>query len=256
MRLRPERPPDRRHQGPTYSLRPVQSLGRGRLAQARGYRGRSRPGHREARASPSGPRARQACIPAENRIELADGTRSTTTIWSSPPARNSPSTRSRASVPRATPSRSATSITPRKAKEAFEALAPIRGPVVIGAVQGASCFGPAYEFAFILETELRRAQGARPRADDLRDAGALYRPSRPRRRRRHQGPARKRDARTSTSSGSPTPRSTKVEPGMMHVEEVARRRLGRKTTHELPFAFSMMLPAFRGVGAVQGHREA
>ena len=29
-------------------------------------------------------------------------------------------------------------------------------PVVIGAVQGASCFGPAYEFLFILETELRR----------------------------------------------------------------------------------------------------
>ena len=30
------------------------------------------------------------------------------------------------------------------------------GPIVIGAVQGASCFGPAYEFAFIVETDLRR----------------------------------------------------------------------------------------------------
>lgn len=30
------------------------------------------------------------------------------------------------------------------------------GPVVIGAVQGASCFGPAYEFAMILDTDLRR----------------------------------------------------------------------------------------------------
>ena len=27
---------------------------------------------------------------------------------------------------------------------------------MVGAVQGASCFGPAYEFAFILDTELRR----------------------------------------------------------------------------------------------------
>ena len=30
------------------------------------------------------------------------------------------------------------------------------GPIVVGAVQGASCFGPAYEFAFILDTELRK----------------------------------------------------------------------------------------------------
>ena len=30
------------------------------------------------------------------------------------------------------------------------------GPIVVGAVQGASCYGPAYEFCFILETELRR----------------------------------------------------------------------------------------------------
>jgi sulfide:quinone oxidoreductase len=30
------------------------------------------------------------------------------------------------------------------------------GPVVIGAMPGASCFGPAYEFAFILDTDLRK----------------------------------------------------------------------------------------------------
>jgi len=42
------------------------------------------------------------------------------------------------------------------AKAAFDKLAENPGPVVIGAVQGASCFGPAYEFLFILETELRR----------------------------------------------------------------------------------------------------
>ncbi|MEO8170855.1 MAG: FAD/NAD(P)-binding oxidoreductase, partial [Oxalobacteraceae bacterium] len=30
------------------------------------------------------------------------------------------------------------------------------GPIVVGAVQGASCFGPAYEFAFVMETDLRR----------------------------------------------------------------------------------------------------
>ncbi|MBI5238070.1 MAG: FAD-dependent oxidoreductase [Deltaproteobacteria bacterium] len=30
------------------------------------------------------------------------------------------------------------------------------GPVVIGAAQGASCFGPAYEFAFILDADLKK----------------------------------------------------------------------------------------------------
>ena len=30
------------------------------------------------------------------------------------------------------------------------------GPVVVGAVQGASCYGPAYEFAMIMDTDLRR----------------------------------------------------------------------------------------------------
>lgn len=30
------------------------------------------------------------------------------------------------------------------------------GPVVIGAAQGASCFGPAYEYALILDTDLRK----------------------------------------------------------------------------------------------------
>jgi sulfide:quinone oxidoreductase len=32
------------------------------------------------------------------------------------------------------------------------------GPVIVGAVQGASCFGPAYEFAFILDKALRDAK--------------------------------------------------------------------------------------------------
>jgi sulfide:quinone oxidoreductase len=39
---------------------------------------------------------------------------------------------------------------------AFEAFCKNPGPIVIGAVQGASCFGPAYEFAYIVDTELRK----------------------------------------------------------------------------------------------------
>jgi len=43
-----------------------------------------------------------------------------------------------------------------RAFEAYRRLVDDPGPVVIGAVQGASCFGPAYEFALILDADLRR----------------------------------------------------------------------------------------------------
>ena len=43
-----------------------------------------------------------------------------------------------------------------KAAIDFEALCKNPQPIIIGAAQGASCFGPAYEFLFIVETELRR----------------------------------------------------------------------------------------------------
>ena len=42
------------------------------------------------------------------------------------------------------------------AADAFDAFVENPGPIVVGAVQGASCYGPAYEFALILDTELRR----------------------------------------------------------------------------------------------------
>lgn len=42
------------------------------------------------------------------------------------------------------------------AADAFEALCANPRPIVVGAAQGASCYGPAYEFALILDTELKR----------------------------------------------------------------------------------------------------
>jgi sulfide:quinone oxidoreductase len=38
----------------------------------------------------------------------------------------------------------------------FQRLLAEPGPVVVGAFQGASCFGPAYEYAAVLDTALRR----------------------------------------------------------------------------------------------------
>jgi len=43
-----------------------------------------------------------------------------------------------------------------KAYEKWQTLVENPGPIVVGAVQGASCFGPAYEFAFIMDADLRK----------------------------------------------------------------------------------------------------
>ncbi len=43
-----------------------------------------------------------------------------------------------------------------QAARAYEEFLANPGPVVIGAAQGASCFGPAYEFAMIVDADLRR----------------------------------------------------------------------------------------------------
>ncbi len=135
-------------------------------------------------------------------------------------------------------------------KTAFEALGKAPGPVVVGAAQGASCFGPAYEFAFILDTALRNAR-KRDRVpmtfvspepyighlglDGVGDTKGLL-----------ESAMRERHIKWITNA-----RVTSVDDGVMHVEEVDGNG-AVKATHDLPFAFSMMLPSFRGVAAVHG----
>ena len=80
---------------------------------------------------------------------------------------------------------------------------------------------------------------------------ALYRPSRPRRRRRHQGPARERAARASHQMDHQRQGRRRSSPARCSSRR-STRTASTKATHELPFAFSMMLPAFRGVEAVRG----
>jgi sulfide:quinone oxidoreductase len=137
-----------------------------------------------------------------------------------------------------------------RAKEAFERFVEKPGPIVVGAVQGASCFGPAYEFAFILDTELRKRR-IRDRVpmtfvtsepyighlglDGVGDTKGLL-----------ESEMRDRHIKWITNA-----RVTAVEPGKMRVEEVSESGDVAKT-HELPFNYSMMLPAFRGVAAVRG----
>ncbi|MDF1854684.1 FAD-dependent oxidoreductase [Pseudooceanicola sp.] len=136
-----------------------------------------------------------------------------------------------------------------KAKDAFDQLLAKPGPVIVGAVQGASCFGPAYEFAFILETALRRAKKrdqmpitfvtSEPYIghlglDGVGDTKGLL-----------ESAMRERHIKWITNA-----RVKSVEDGTMHVEEVGEDGEVAKT-HDLPFSYSMMLPAFRGVEAVR-----
>lgn len=137
-----------------------------------------------------------------------------------------------------------------KAFEALEKFAANPGPIVVGAVQGASCFGPAYEFAFILDTELRKRRirdkvpmtfvTSEPYIGHLGlngvgDTKGLL-----------ESQMRNRHIKFITNA-----RVHHVEQGKIFVEEVDEDGAVRKT-HELPFGYSMMLPAFRGVAAVRG----
>ncbi len=138
----------------------------------------------------------------------------------------------------------------QKAGEAFEEFCKNPAPIIVGAVQGASCFGPAYEFLFILETELRRRKirdrvpmtfvTAEPYIghlglDGVGDTKGLL-----------ESEMRGHHIKWMTSS-----RVKKVEAGKMTVEEVAEDGTV-KATKELPFGFSMMLPAFRGIAPLRG----
>ena len=137
-----------------------------------------------------------------------------------------------------------------QAHTAFEAFCTDPGPLIVGAVQGASCFGPAYETLMIIETELRRRK-IRDRVpmiyvtsepyighlglDGVGDTKSLL-----------ESELRERHIKWITNA-----RVIKAESGKMTVEELEED--GKvKQVHELPMRFSMMLPAFRGVAAVRG----
>jgi sulfide:quinone oxidoreductase len=137
-----------------------------------------------------------------------------------------------------------------KGYQAFEAFCQKPGPIIVGAVQGASCFGPAYETAMILDTELRKRKirdkvpmtfvTSEPYIghlglDGVGDTKGLL-----------ESEMRERHIKWITNA-----KVTKVEADVMHVDEYAEDGTV-KASHDLPMAFSMMLPAFRGVGAVQG----
>ncbi len=141
----------------------------------------------------------------------------------------------------------------QQAEEAYRAFLQDPGPVIIGAMPGASCFGPAYEFAFIMNRDLRKRRQrhkvpmtyvtSEPYIGHLGlggvgdSKGVL------------ESEFRNNDIKWITNA-----KVTKVEDGKMYVTELDMQGNVYKE-HELPFKYSMMLPAFKGidpVAAVEG----
>ena len=132
--------------------------------------------------------------------------------------------------------------------EKWEQFVKDPGPIVVGAVQMASCFGPAYEFAFIMDTDLRKRK--------IRDKVPMtFVTSEPYI--GHLGLGGVGDSKGMLESEMRNhhikwicnAKTTKIEAGMMYVDEMGTDGSVIKQ-HEVPFKYSMMLPAFKGVDAV------
>ena len=124
------------------------------------------------------------------------------------------------------------------------------GAIVVGAVQGASCFGPAYEYAFIMDTDLRRRK-IRNKVPMTFVTSEPYIG--------HLGLGGVGDSKGILESAMRdhdikwicNAKTTKVEADKIYVTEHDDMGI-EKRKHELPFAYCMMLPAFKGVDAVFG----
>jgi sulfide:quinone oxidoreductase len=130
----------------------------------------------------------------------------------------------------------------------YEKLLEDPGHVVIGAMPFASCFGPAYEFAFIMDADLRKRKlrkkvpitfvTSEPYIGHLGlggvgDSKGML-----------ESELRDHDIKWITNA-----KVTRVEEGKMFVEQYNDQ--GQKIRdHELAFKMSMMLPAFKGVDCV------
>ncbi|MGD8811822.1 MAG: FAD-dependent oxidoreductase [Thioalkalispiraceae bacterium] len=130
----------------------------------------------------------------------------------------------------------------------FRQLVAEPGPVIVGAVQFASCFGPAYEYAAILDTALRKRKirdkvpitfvTSEPYVGHLGLGGVG-----------DSNGMLEHEFRNRHINWITNAKVTKVEQGKMFVDEHNRDGEVIKQ-HELEFKHSMMLPGFKGVDAV------
>ncbi len=135
-----------------------------------------------------------------------------------------------------------------KAWEHYEEFLLAPGPIVVGAAQGASCFGPAYEFAMILDADLRKRKlrykvpitfvTSEPHIGHfglggVGDSKGLM-----------ESLFREHDIKWVTNA-----RINMVETGRMQVTEYDMDAKPVRE-HALPFSYSMVIPPFSGVDVV------
>jgi len=136
------------------------------------------------------------------------------------------------------------------AHDAWEAFCKEPGPIVVGAVQGASCFGPAYEYAMIMDKELRRRKirdrvpmtfvTSEPYIGHLGLGGVGDTKS------LLEHELRERNIRWVVNA-----KVDRVEADKFHLTEFNDDGVERKK-HEIAYKYAMMLPAFRGIPALRG----
>ena len=130
----------------------------------------------------------------------------------------------------------------------FQKLLANPGPVVVGGVQSASCFGPVYEYAAILDTALRRHRvrdrvpmtfvTSEPYVGHLGIGGVGDSKG------MMEHEFRNRHIKWITNA-----KVTKIEPGKLFADEVDAKGLVAQQ-HELTFKHAMLVPAFKGVKPV------
>jgi len=136
------------------------------------------------------------------------------------------------------------------AGQAYEKFLENPGPIVIGAAAGASCFGPALEMAMIIETDLRKRK--------IRDKVPMTYVT-PEPYVGHLGLGGVGDTKGMVESIMRerhinwicNAKITKCEDGKIFATEHNPDGTP-KTDHELDNAWSMILPAFRGIDPVKG----
>ena len=231
------------------SLRPLQPVGGARLAKARGYQDFAGGGFEKVRHRFRRTGARRL-RPERNAVELCDGrvlSYDYLVIATGPalafdeveglgPAANSISI---CHVDHAT-----------AAAERWERFCRDPGPIVVGAVQGASCFGPAYEYALLANADLRKRKirdrtpitfvTAEPYIGHLGlggvgDTKGLL-----------ESMLRDRDIKWITNA-----RVDRVAPDAVEVSEFGEDG-GVKRQTRLPSRLTMFIPAFRGVACALG----
>ncbi len=137
-----------------------------------------------------------------------------------------------------------------KALASYKEFVKKPGPIVVGAMQGSSILGPVYEYAFLVDADLKRRNirgrvpitlvTPEPWPGHL-GLGASG------------GPNREAVEAALSDSGIQVianARTLKIESGTIHVAELDEAG-NEKARHALPFAYSVYWPSFRGVAGVR-----